>query len=196
MRITLKKIAIVTLCVLLGGCAGDMAFGRREVRSPAVRSAGRSRPVTVAQTPAPPVAASGARHLAKESIRHDVGRRRTDGTVEQVMSLMKEKADLAQDLVKAERLTHKLKGDNRQMASQISALKQKISQYQKSLRDAEAEVIAANKAIDRWKRQVTGMNDLQNEAHASQMRALERVLKALGVESVSVSSAGGKSASR
>ena len=195
MRKTLSKIAVATVCVLLSGCGGGMVFPARQVRSSGVPASGRVRPVAVTQAAVPPVAADDARYLAKESIRHDVGRRRSEGTVEQVMSLMKDKADLAQDLVKAERRAQKLEGDNREMALQVAALKQKIAEYQKGLHDAEAEVIATNKALDKWKRNVLGMQDLQNDAHMAQMRALQRILKVLGVESETVSTAGGQSAS-
>jgi len=167
--------------------------------SPSAKSAAAARPAPkgnpmirpVSQS-APPVVpidnGGGAGHLAAGGS-SDPTAEKTPGAVREAMSLMRKLNAKNEQLVQANKAREALRDENRLLTKQIAGLRLENAQLETELREANDELIAAAKSLERWKAQIIGKQERIDKAHAAQMKALFQILRILGAETPTVAKA-------
>lgn len=196
-------VMVLVLMVVLGGCGGDLAWPELN-NSPQPDPVATQRVRPVAASPVAPIApvatapvGSDAGHLAQEVVQPQTGEVQNKGAVQEAVAWMKKYAETSEKLVESEKQAMKYQEENRELRSQLSAMKAKIGQYERELHDANKEILAATNALEKWKTKVLGIQQGNDRAHKAQLQALHNILKILGAESVQpTETQGGASANK
>ena len=170
MRNVANFLAVFTMVVGVGGCAEFQ-------RSPAnpAHPAGAPNAAPIEET------AAGTRPLGSIAIKGD---EKTEGSsaVESALAWSEKYSRAAEKLVKVQQEKHGLEEKNRQLLVQVAGLQSKLDRAKTELGEANAMLIELHGEMHKWKANVHGIQELNDNAHKAQLDALYKILRLLGGE--------------
>jgi chromosome segregation ATPase len=139
-------------------------------------------PTPVAQTGPASQAAPQATYLEDLTVREEGDDAYRRDAVDAAIEWSDKYAELAENLVAAERENHVLQQNNQQLQGDLANLRAELQRTQKELEDANTMLVDLHQELDGWKKNVLGFRDEMRAAQKAQLDALRKVLTVLGGE--------------
>ena len=102
--------------------------------------------------------------------------------VEQAILWSQRYADSLDTLAAKDQELAGLREDNRVLAAKVTKVELKLEQAEKELSEANDLLVAMQRSLDNWKKDVLGFREEMRQAEQAQMKALVKVLSLLGAE--------------
>ena len=170
-----KKIVLLSVMVLLGGCDGWVDGNRTRLKTEADPAA----QTTYMSNLAVENEDQSGGHTAVESA--NLLRERNYELLEKLMALQAEK--------------HKLQEQEMTRQQEVATLQKKLLQADKELAEANDLLMQMDAELKEWKHDILGFRNKMEQAEATQLKALARIIKLLGGEMPSARTVSSKIAS-
>jgi len=187
--VVLQVVLLISGCQALAGNIGSKEApvrAREEVeRAPVVELAA----VRTAEPEAEPIEEAAetpkeepAAPVVKKAAAARVERVSAPTAVEQAILWSQRYADSLDTLAAKDREMAGLREENRALAAKVTKLELKLEQAEKELSEANDLLVAMQRSLDNWKKDVLGFREEMRQAEEAQMKALVKVLSLLGAE--------------
>ncbi|MBW8039363.1 MAG: DUF3450 domain-containing protein [Planctomycetes bacterium] len=108
--------------------------------------------------------------------------------VDSAVELSKKSTELFEQMTVLQQNNHELTTENQQLKDQIAALEPELKQTKKELDQANDLLIDMTTELNNWKMHILGFQEEMRDADTEQLRALLKILEALGGEAQTASS--------
>ena len=102
--------------------------------------------------------------------------------VDSAITLARQHAELSEKNAVLQQKNQELTANNRQLKNRIAALEPELNQAKKELAEANDLLIEMRIELNNWKTNILGFRDEMRDADKTQLKALLKILKALGGE--------------
>ena len=182
MKLIANGIVLAALSVSLAGCEGISLSFTRQAPAAGAAPAAAGGPAMAADDPAAEEKEPPLNYMAGSAVRGDDGSSSGSGAVDTALELSRKYAEVAEQLMAAQKANKDLTQDNRKLLAQVAKQEMAIAQAQKELDDANEQIMEQKRALQEWKKNVLGFREDMERYEEVQIDALKKILQLLNGE--------------